>query len=272
MTASDAMNFFSAEQARKAIADDPSAGWAEKARSLARFAEQADRPSGDRRWTVGDVIHGAIGAALGAGLAKGISRSFGLGPAVADKVQTIAMGVGAAMNTGVIKRAEDRKNAFQLGYVQGLNATGHFNKTATIKEEDGKFVLYTKDGSRVLGRHASREGALKQERAIQQSKHAQADSPEDIDRLYKRAAFMPIMSFDIGGLAEIPKGIGRAISGAGRATGALGGQAMAMDATDEAIAKIQVEKALLEEQLERIEADKRNAALKSILAKRRTQR
>jgi hypothetical protein len=43
-------------------------------------------------------------------------------------------------------------------------------KTAVIKQEGENFVLYTKDGSRVLGHHTSREKALRQERAIQLSK------------------------------------------------------------------------------------------------------
>ncbi len=41
-----------------------------------------------------------------------------------------------------------------------------------IKHENNKYVLYTKDGSKILGRHDSYESALKQERAIQMSKHA----------------------------------------------------------------------------------------------------
>jgi len=39
-----------------------------------------------------------------------------------------------------------------------------------IVKEGWKWILYTKDGSRVLGRHSSKLDALKQERAIQASK------------------------------------------------------------------------------------------------------
>ncbi len=49
----------------------------------------------------------------------------------------------------------------------------YLKKQAVIKQEDGKFVLYTKDGKRVLGRHGSKEKALAQERAVQASKHAE---------------------------------------------------------------------------------------------------
>jgi len=34
-----------------------------------------------------------------------------------------------------------------------------------------KWILHTKDGSRILGTHSSYENALRQERAIQLSKH-----------------------------------------------------------------------------------------------------
>ena len=46
-------------------------------------------------------------------------------------------------------------------------------KSAVIAEENGEFVLYTKDRSRVLGRHPSMAKAEAQERAIQISKHTQ---------------------------------------------------------------------------------------------------
>lgn len=40
-----------------------------------------------------------------------------------------------------------------------------------IKREGGNYVLYTKDGSRKLGTHSSKADALKQEAAIEISKH-----------------------------------------------------------------------------------------------------
>ena len=44
-------------------------------------------------------------------------------------------------------------------------------KTAVIREQNGKYVLKSKDGKKTLGTHATREKALAQERAIQASKH-----------------------------------------------------------------------------------------------------
>lgn len=43
-----------------------------------------------------------------------------------------------------------------------------------IRHEDGKWVLYTRDGSRVLGRHGTKEDALAQERAVEAHKHGKA--------------------------------------------------------------------------------------------------
>lgn len=230
MTYGDAVNYFQAMQAERSIGSDPSTSFGEKARRMAEFAKLRDRPADQpRRWTVGDVIHGAIGAATGVGMARGLSKLLGLGSRMSDKLETAAMGIGAAMNTGVIKRAADeRRHAFEMGFAQGLYRSGYFDKVAV------------------------------------------ADEPDDTDGLYKRAAMMPIFSFDIGGLAEIPRGIGRAVSGFSRSAGSIAGSATALDEDDEELARIQVERALLEEQLERLKADKRNAALKQVLAKRRT--
>lgn len=41
-----------------------------------------------------------------------------------------------------------------------------------IRHEHGKWVLYTHDGSRKLGEHDTKEGAMAQERAVQAAKHA----------------------------------------------------------------------------------------------------
>jgi hypothetical protein len=42
-------------------------------------------------------------------------------------------------------------------------------KIAVIKKEDGEYILYTKDNKKVLGRHPTRQKAIKQEYAIQKS-------------------------------------------------------------------------------------------------------
>lgn len=40
-----------------------------------------------------------------------------------------------------------------------------------IRKRGDKYILYTKDGSRKLGTHKTKAGALRQERAVQASKH-----------------------------------------------------------------------------------------------------
>jgi hypothetical protein len=39
-----------------------------------------------------------------------------------------------------------------------------------IRKRGNQYVLYTRDGRRVLGRHPSREAALRQERAVKANK------------------------------------------------------------------------------------------------------
>lgn len=52
-----------------------------------------------------------------------------------------------------------------------------FQKQAVIRRVGSKYKLYTHDGKKVLGTHNTREGALRQERAIQMAKHGQEFAP-----------------------------------------------------------------------------------------------
>jgi hypothetical protein len=47
-------------------------------------------------------------------------------------------------------------------------------KSAVIRKEDDEYVLYTRDGKQVLGRHKTRQEAIKQEYAIQKSQEKRA--------------------------------------------------------------------------------------------------
>jgi len=47
-----------------------------------------------------------------------------------------------------------------------------------IKQEGDQYVLYSKDGSKVLGRHASHQDALNQEELIANAK-PEANAPEE---------------------------------------------------------------------------------------------
>lgn len=60
---------------------------------------------------------------------------------------------------------------------------GKIVKKAVIRHEGSKWVLYTKNGKKVLGKHDTEGEAKAQERAVQVSKHAQA--PYTVDDLYR---------------------------------------------------------------------------------------
>ena len=193
----------------------------------AEAARHARAQQGPRTWTVGDVLHGAIGAGLGLGVAKGVGGLLGLSDRNRDKLETVGIGLGAMMNTGVIKNAEDqlverllqmRKQAFQIGCIRALKEAGYF------------------------------------------------DPPEQ----KKEAFLLPVLNLDPSKLLEIPKGIGKAVYTAGGTLGSLSGAANAPDETDEDIAQIKARRMMLEEQLEKLQAERANRMLRQVLAKRRT--
>lgn len=272
MTYDQALDYWRGEKAREQISNQPGSDLLTKSRHMTAFNQLADTPGpGSRPWTIGDVIHGSIGAALGGGFAKGLSEALGFSKRMTDKVETIGMGLGAAKNLGVIKRAEsETRHAFRLGAVKALVDSGYFDKTA--------------DQLPLANRLADRQRVFEQkDDAVNQ---LIADDPDVTDEelddaasdyhkwasdFEKQGAFMPfpVVSLDPTGLLEIPKGIGRMVTGTG---GALGSAAAHLDAADESdvdIAKIQVQRELLQQELEKLRADRRNAILRQVLAKRR---
>ena len=54
-----------------------------------------------------------------------------------------------------------------------------------IKKHGEEFWLYTADGSRILGKHPTKELALKQEQAIEISKHAHEELVENLEEILK---------------------------------------------------------------------------------------
>lgn len=223
MTFQDAADWSQAQEGRDRIMNDPNLGLLEKSRRLAQWSLHADRPAPEpRQWSLGDVLHGAMGAAMGAGVARGISSAVGLNSRLADKLETAAMGLGAAMNTGVIKMSDDRvsrmrKHAFRLGAVKGLLAAGYFGSQA------------------------------------------------------KAAAVIPLpmISLDPAALFELPRGIARATTSAGTVGGTAVGLANAVDEDEEEIARLQAERALLEDQIERVRGERRNRVMRRLLEARR---
>jgi hypothetical protein len=88
------------------------------------------------------------------------------------------------------------------------------------------------------------------------------------------AALLPIPTIPITptSILSIPKGIASAVTSTGDVVGTTLGAMEAPDPDEEEIAKLQVERELLEERLERLRADKRNRLLRKLLAKRHAKR
>ena len=66
-----------------------------------------------------------------------------------------------------------QKKLFSTNPADTVKASGYaadLLKVSKIEKRDGKYVLKTKDGKKVLGTHASKEKAMAQERAINISK------------------------------------------------------------------------------------------------------
>jgi len=66
------------------------------------------------------------------------------------------------------------KGMLRAPVFKGWETDKPMRKAAVIKREGNRYVLYTRDGKKVLGRHSSKEKAMAQERAIQAHKHADA--------------------------------------------------------------------------------------------------
>lgn len=231
MTYSDASNVFNAQAIKDQIISGPGS-LIDKSRRLANLQALLDKPGEEKhQWTVGDVIHGLIGASIGAGISKGVTSLLPLSDRFKDKLETAAMGVGAAMNTGVIKWAEEdveaevdkinkalpkiaaqRRHAFRLGFLKAAKQLGVMEKTALLP--------------------------------------------------------IPVVSLGIGDIVNIPRALARAVTSTGGTVGSLAGSVTSPDATEKELTELELDKALLEEQLERLKADKRNRALRKILANR----
>jgi len=88
--------------------------------------------------------------------------------------------------------------------------------------------------------------------------------------LFKKQAFLPVpvITMGVGDILNIPRSMAKAITGAGRTAGSLAGTIDAPDETEEELTKMDLDRMLLEEQLQRLRADKRNTMLRKVLAKR----
>lgn len=118
------------------IINNPNLGYFEKLQLLAEMREQESRQQQTAPGRFQTLLHSIVGAALGSGVAKGVSALLPVSSNFADKLQTIGMGVGALMNSGIIKRSKEildtitgeRKDAFRLGFMKAAVSRGLFKQ------------------------------------------------------------------------------------------------------------------------------------------------
>lgn len=93
------------------------------------------------------------------------------------------------------------------------------HKEAVVRQEGGKWKLYTRDGKRVLGTHDKPEEAYKQEYAIQKSKEKQADIPANLVTWIPRVALDSVRKHGLLGanaLLENPEALALAAQARGK--------------------------------------------------------
>ncbi len=147
MSFDHAAAYFNALKARDDILSS-GGGLLDKTRQLSNWQQLVDKPApAQRKWTIGDVVKGIFGAGLGLGVAKGVSAVLPLSERFEDKMETVAMGIGAGMNTGVIKWAQNdaarvaaavpkirqmRKHAFRLGFLKAAVDSGMLKRAMLV--------------------------------------------------------------------------------------------------------------------------------------------
>jgi len=150
----------------------------------------------------------------------------------------IAKGVGSVL--GLKERTQGRLEDFAMA-AGGLWNAGYFKKKASVMEQDAH--------------NAFRLGFVK----------AALDSG-----LLKTGGFAPVViPLSPESMMAPIRGLGGLATGAGSLTGSVAGTLDSPDEDDEDLARLQVEKEMLRDQLGRILADRRSRSVKQLLAKRR---
>jgi hypothetical protein len=206
----------------------------DKVRGLVELSHMKDQPKKESGITIGKLFHGLVGAGIGLGVAKAISSKFDIDPSYSSALNYVGAAAGAALNMGILKRSnmselpsmeklasalpvieEQRRNAFQLGFIKAAIDVGYFTKSS--------------------------------------------------------AAVLPVPMIPItpSGLLSIPRGISGAIRRSGELVGNIAGAADAPDEDEVDIAKLEVAREMLRERLDSLLAERRNSALRGVLAKRR---
>ncbi len=215
MSAEDALRYAEVETARDNMLSGTD--FFKAIQRSTEFASALKRPGESKpAFGLGTLFHGALGAAMGAGIARGVSATLGLPNSFSDKLETAAMGIGAAMNTGILKRSNDEteiRHAFRLGFAKA----------------------------------AADKGLLKEAGLLP----------------------LPVLTLSPSDVLNLPKGFMQAAGTGASALGTAAGTFDAVDDNEEDLTQMQVEKTLLQERLNRIMAEKKNNAVRRLLAQRR---
>lgn len=137
MTWGDAASYGSAMASRNSLLTSPGSIF-DKAKQLSQFDQFAAKPASGGL-TVGAVVRSAIGGAFGLGLSRMAGGMLGLSDRTQDKVDSMAMGLGGAYNSGLFKGGEsaidtleERRHAFRLGFMKGAMASGLIKSSAML--------------------------------------------------------------------------------------------------------------------------------------------
>lgn len=124
MTLSNAAAYAQLQAAKDAIIDSDRLPLLDKLRHLSTI----NRIAAEREPPKGSILAPILGAALGLGLAHGVGSMMGLSDATQAKVNLAGLAFGGLM--GLQKNADDRRNAFRLGFLRAAKEAGYFEKVA----------------------------------------------------------------------------------------------------------------------------------------------
>jgi hypothetical protein len=120
MTLENGAAWFTVHKAKQDILNDPSMGVFGKAEALGALNRAVKAPGASQhQLTIGDMIHGAVGAGLGLGAGALMGKLFSLPNSVTSVMQGAGVGLGTMFMTGLgMKTAAEREHAFELGFVK----------------------------------------------------------------------------------------------------------------------------------------------------------
>lgn len=138
MTAQDAYYWNAVRETRSRIVNDNTLNLWDKSKIVSQLDRLNARPAPDGRVPFKSVVNSLVGAGFGYGAAALGGKLLGLSAPAYSKLTTAGLGLGAFMNSGMVKlnsytyadRQEDRVNAYRLGFLMRAKQAGYFDKQA----------------------------------------------------------------------------------------------------------------------------------------------